>query len=408
MLKKLHLLLFTLITCAAFAQTFEGNAYLVTQAEVNEFGANGYKIITGNVSIGYDEESDITDLSPLESIEEIGGYFHIDAFQITSISGFNNLKEVGEYFLITGEEGCKVQTISGFDNLQRVGVYVVIDECEFLTSVEGFNNLTTVGYAVDEDGESTSFIGVFNNPSLVSVNAFDKVSKVLVVGIGDNPNLESITGFNNWEDMTESPLENGVFDFSEGVSIINNPKLSSINMFEKTRIANNMVIANIPLIENLNFLCAIEEVSAFEEGTDALITITATPTLTDCYALCGIPAYTNGHALSGGSGDCTDSFTLNSACENANDNCSGPSSTNNDSVSTITISPNPSYEYVRINGIESMSSVRLYSSTGVLVKTFETETNTKMELQDLNKGVYILRIMNQKSNEVQVVKIAKR
>ena len=55
------------------AKTLVGDVTLTTQAKVITFGANNYTNVTGNVSITV---GDISDLSPLSTLDTVGGYLY--------------------------------------------------------------------------------------------------------------------------------------------------------------------------------------------------------------------------------------------------------------------------------------------------------------------------------------------
>ena len=57
----------------------EGDVHLKNQQEVNEFGANNYSGINGNLTIGYQSGvRDITNLNPLSSLSFIDGNLDIN------------------------------------------------------------------------------------------------------------------------------------------------------------------------------------------------------------------------------------------------------------------------------------------------------------------------------------------
>ena len=74
------------------------------QADVDNFGANNYTIIKGDIIISLPELNDldndltqynITDLTPLRSIEKIEGKLTIYNTDLTSLEEFHNLKSLG-------------------------------------------------------------------------------------------------------------------------------------------------------------------------------------------------------------------------------------------------------------------------------------------------------------------------
>jgi hypothetical protein len=68
-------------------------------------------------------------------------------------------------------------------------------------------------------------------------------------------------------------------------------------------------------------------------------------------------------------------------------------------VNNFSLSPNPASTYFTLNG--DVQSVRIYSITGQLVKSFKSNfTNeTQFEISDLNKGIYFVKVKNENIKE---------
>jgi hypothetical protein len=73
----------------------------------------------------------------------------------------------------------------------------------------------------------------------------------------------------------------------------------------------------------------------------------------------------------------------------------------------IYLYPNPSSTYFTINA--NTSKVEIYSITGQLVKSFNTNQSKDYQftISDLNKGVYFVKALNE-NNEVKVMKLLKQ
>jgi len=69
-------------------------------------------------------------------------------------------------------------------------------------------------------------------------------------------------------------------------------------------------------------------------------------------------------------------------------------------VEAVSIHPNPTSGLIYISGAYH-SRITVYSMNGVLMKTLEDFTGTTLNLGDLNKGVYLLKIERQDKNVVQ-------
>ena len=60
----------------------------------------------------------------------------------------------------------------------------------------------------------------------------------------------------------------------------------------------------------------------------------------------------------------------------------------------VAIYPNPASDFIRIEGIGDDSEVRIYNAMGVLVKTVNASANYKIDIGELNAGVFMLRCGN--------------
>ena len=56
--------------------------------------------------------------------------------------------------------------------------------------------------------------------------------------------------------------------------------------------------------------------------------------------------------------------------------------------------PNPANDYVRLEGIEANSEVRIYNAMGALVKVVNANANEEIGISELSDGLYLLRCGN--------------
>ena len=98
----------------------EGDVHLKNQQEVNEFGANNYSGINGNLTIGYQSGvRDITNLNPLSSLSFIDGNLDINYNDnLASLNGLNNIESING-FLHIGDNN-SLANLNGLSNLNSV------------------------------------------------------------------------------------------------------------------------------------------------------------------------------------------------------------------------------------------------------------------------------------------------
>ena len=124
---------------------YEGNATLTTQQEVDDFGANNYSEITGNLLIGgdYANLTDITNLSSLNSITSVGGYLAIIYNpNLLNLDVLNSIIYVGSDFDLTSNDS--LNDTNGLSSINFVGGMLSLGYCNSLTNIDGLSSLQTV------------------------------------------------------------------------------------------------------------------------------------------------------------------------------------------------------------------------------------------------------------------------
>ena len=70
------------------------------------------------------------------------------------------------------------------------------------------------------------------------------------------------------------------------------------------------------------------------------------------------------------------------------------STTKYDDLKKVSLYPNPSKNYFKINS--NTKTVEVFSITGQLVKSFDKKSSEyEFNISDLNKGIYMVKILNQ-------------
>lgn len=206
--------------------TFQGIARLKTQAEVEAFAALCYTKINGALVIGPSEgvDSDITDLSSLQKIDEIfalndtigSGKLHIiNTTQLSSLFGLHNIRNAAGVLIYDNSNLTDLSGLEGITELTNPGGFndVFVTYNSELTSLEGLHNLTKVGSL--NSGIST-FINIQGNNSLNNLDAFSSLEAVygyITIGsfqgvVGSdygNTSLNNLCGLSNL-------FENGYFE----------------------------------------------------------------------------------------------------------------------------------------------------------------------------------------------------
>lgn len=189
---------------------------LTSQAEVNAFFVDypNCTEIEGYLLIGsWDEDSDITDLSPLNSLISVGGEIMIYGNpQLTTLSGLNNLTFAKGLWI---EVNPQINSLSALNNLTSVGEEGFIIYQSALTSLSGLENLTSVG----------AYFALYNNDVLTSLSGVENLTSVgWAIGIGGNALLTDISALQNVD------FANIDEDEWYGLDIYDNPLLEVCNL----------------------------------------------------------------------------------------------------------------------------------------------------------------------------------
>lgn len=268
-MKKIYtfyiLLIITTFICKA--QVFTGNIQLENQTDVDNFAANQYTSITGNLIIGAGgtehfnciNNFTVNDLSNLNTITSVGGDLKIYRNNIlTTLNGLNNITTVGgKLDLFFQPALIDLNALSSITSVNDLELF----NLDLITNLNGLSNLTTIGnncYINNNQNllnlnslSSLTSIGgllkIFNNDSLTNLG-LSQLTSVINISIDGNAMLTDLQGLENI-----NPTNRNIF-------IVNNSNLNSVvglnfhNSIGSIDISNN---PNLNDISNLNSLTSI-------------------------------------------------------------------------------------------------------------------------------------------------------
>jgi len=201
-----------------------GSAYLKSQTDVDNLGAQGYTKIYGTLNIiDSNSPASITNVDALSTIEYIGEGLEI--YQnglLENLDGLSNLKELGGHLAMG--TNAKLQNLDALTNLTKVGG-ISFHETS-LINIDGLQNISELGS-----------IFISSNWNLTEINVFQDVEFLTGdLHIGGNPELTSITGLNSLTSVKK-------------FKISHNDKLSSLSSFQAlTHVAEKFEILENPLL----------------------------------------------------------------------------------------------------------------------------------------------------------------
>ncbi len=244
---------------------YDGDVYLSSQDEVNTFGASNYVRITGFLFIGKDSEtelSNISDLTPLESLNRIDGDFTIYRNgELSNTLGLGNIEDIGSN-LIIGENPILI-SVSDLNNITSVQNDLSINENPLLEDMEGLSNITNV----------SGNLFFYNNPLTPNLNWMRNLSSIgkdLYIGgcklirtlnglnslrnvgpyitIENNELLENLNGLENLIATIE------VLKINNNASLLNIADLNNITVTFEIIISNNKKLQNLIGLSKITYL----------------------------------------------------------------------------------------------------------------------------------------------------------
>ncbi|MCA0959961.1 cadherin repeat domain-containing protein [Muricauda ruestringensis] len=239
---------------------FVGSVELRSQEEVDEFGLNKYREITGDLRItkGDDIEDPIIDLSSLSTLETIGGDLAISATStLQTLEGLNNIGNVNKCIIfnnpniedISALQGILVKNfinVSYNPKITSLGVFSEIESLESgfritennsLTSLQGFNNLISTGGGI-RISQNENLNNVFDLNSLTTIGGS--------LVFNNNPNLINFNGLNNLE-----TVEGNLW-------LLRNEHLFDINgLHNLTFVGGDLLINNCFNLQNIEGLAGL-------------------------------------------------------------------------------------------------------------------------------------------------------
>ena len=253
---------------------FEGDVNLPSQQAIVNFGNQGYIRINGNLTIsGLGSSSDVSDLSPLGTLKEIGGHVDINFMrQLTDLSGLG-LEKVGKSLRINNNYS--LESLEGLDDLKIIlGVFEIEGNRE-LKLVEHLDNLETIG----------NYLSIKSNYKLTRVSGFNKLSLVESLYFTNNIILEQVDGFQLVRSLERDLSFNDNFELhtidalhnleSAGRFYVIDTKITDVDMFSSLKRTGDLLsITSNAELEDIDGLAALEEITYgnLEIGSNPKIT----------------------------------------------------------------------------------------------------------------------------------------
>jgi len=335
-------------------------------------GLRNLKTVRGDVYIA---SSALTSLSGLDSLILVGGRLTIyDNMSLISLSGLGNLTSIGGGLEIFYNS---VTSLSGLVNVSSIGGGVDINENKALKSLEGLEKLTSIG-------DGTYGLQIEYNDSLASLKGLDNLQSIngsLLIEI--NPQLSSVV------DLGELTTVWGDLSFNQ------NPALTSLTGLENLRtIGGDLGIER----NGLTSIAGLDNLTAASINN---LTIISNFSLSTCsvQSICDYLASPNGEVRIGyNATGCFGVWEVEAGCDTL-------SAGDLKSSDPLSIYPNPTTGIITIEANHKACFTILNLNGQELLKQTITEPKTQIDIGNLPCGIYIVRIMDEKT--VHVGKIVK-
>ena len=274
-----------LANCSSNQNVCPGDITLSSQTEVDAWP--GCTIVEGTLRI---QGSDITDLSPLATLQKVrGALFFQNNTSLVSIAGMENVDSVEALLFI---DNPLLEGIGELGGLTQTGIAsIVILRNHSLQSIGVFNNFT-----------SADNIEILENDGLQSITGFSNLQIVDgKIHILEHANLTEVSGFQNLVEITDQILFLGnlslanLSGFGEletvgaEMVIVDNNQLENLNNFSNLNSVGDFVLLRNESLQQINALSSLISVSGS-------LSIENNPALSNC---CGIYPILNSGGIGG-------------------------------------------------------------------------------------------------------------
>ncbi len=221
------------LTVSVAQQVHVGDLILSSQTEIDSFN---YSEIQGSLTIQESRAGDITNLTPLETLEILGGgLFIIKNNNLQNLNGLSGITTVNGNLEIMNN--ADLTNVSSLSNIERVFGSIKIHANHRLTSLSTFDGLSTLGGG----------LSIHWNMGLATLDGFNNIER-----IGDHLEITS-----NLNMTTISGLRN--VTYIDGHLRIVNAKISDISPLRKVTSILSLILKKTP-IYNLDGLSGITEI----------------------------------------------------------------------------------------------------------------------------------------------------
>jgi len=326
-----------------------------------------------NGELTIEDNESLVQLTGLNNINSVAGSVVIQRnFSLGSMTGLNSLASIGGAFVIWHNHW--LATLAGLESLHTIWGQLSIQWNHYLTNLAGLDNLEVVG----------AQIFISHNYRLLDLTGLESLISCYQFNLSMDTALVSLNGVEN--------LTNIAYD----LTLVNNKNLTDIEALTNVSSAPQFIrlYGNLKL-ESLDGLDNIIDTSILR------LTIESNHKLSDCAveSICNYLSNPGGLIeISDNETGCNNAAEILEACETL----SADESSVVGRQSSVKVYPNPSSDQIIIE-LARFSSLKntiaeIYNVNGQLVmKRKLTKTLSVIDIRDFLEGVYIVKIMDERS-----------
>ena len=319
---------------------------------INISNLNGLLVLTSfNGLLTISQNPLLTSLSGLDNIISIGSLVIIRNENLENLSGLESLTSIDDYLIIgydmPGQGNVSLNNLTGLESLEYIGGNVGIFFNDELSSLTGLNNLISIGGSFE----------IINNP-LTTLEGLENLSSIGdYLLLKENSEMVSLTGLTNLNIV------------GTGLHIWDNDQLTSLIELENIDLNS---ITNLSIyLNNLLADCDAQNICEYLSSPNAEVDIH------DNAPGCNTPEEVEAACL-----------TIVEEIKTGNG---------------MTIIPNPSNDVITISSfaITGNTLLSIFNVNGEkVIETHITDIETQIDISALPRGVYFVKLQNEKMVEV--------
>jgi len=252
---------------------FTGDVVLLTQQEVDDFGANNYSAIDGRLDIGdriSPTPESIVSLEPLKALTSVSSSLRIGYnTALTNVDGLNNVKETGNFLL---EYNTALTNVDGLNNLTTtLGFYITANPV--LSNLEGFSNLTYVEHLyIFRNASLTTLSGLHNLTTIIESLEISHTALTNIDALSNITSLEYDLVIANNEVLTSINGLRNLISIGEDVEISSNTVLTNLDgLIGLTTVVGEFYVPFNPLLINVDGLINLTQADTVDFNTNNLL-----------------------------------------------------------------------------------------------------------------------------------------